>query len=158
MLRNKTILRRLRVSAAARLAVLLVACSGCSKAEPPAIVPAHGVVLVNGAPLSKAQVRFIPMIGFGPEYIATGVTDDEGNFELMCQGQPGACAAEHAVTVSETDIPPQFKGEDAQAELAGYLKTLKNRPIPKNYATPVQTPLKVIVTAAQSEYNLELQR
>jgi hypothetical protein len=158
MLRNETIFRRLRRSAAARRAILLIACSGCSKAEPPAIVPAQGVVLINGAPLSKAQVRFIPMIGFGPEYIATGVTDDEGNFELTCQGQSGACAAEHAVTVSETDIPSQFKGEDAQAELAGYLKTLKNRPIPKNYATPVQTPLKVTVSAAQANYKLELQR
>jgi hypothetical protein len=136
----------------------IVACGGCAGEPPPAIVPAKGVVLLNKAPLAKAQIRFIPKVGFGPEYIAVGVTDDQGRYELTCQGQPGACAVENTVTVSEADIPPELLSENKQAEMAVYLRALKNRPIPKNYATPVQTPLTVNVTIGQSEYNLELTR
>ena len=141
------------------LVLVLALSGGCSKvAPPPSIVPAKGIVLLNGAPLAKAQVRFIPNIGFGADYIATGVTNDEGRYELTCHGQSGACAAENTVTVSEADIPPKLQGEDSQAELAVYLRTLTNRPIPKLYTTPVQTPLKVTVTEGQEEYKLELKR
>lgn len=151
--------RRPRADAAWRLALVLALGGGCSKAAPPPqIVPAKGVVLLNGSPLTNAQVRFIPSIGFGVDYIATGVTDDAGRYELTCHGQPGACAAENTVTVSEADIPSHLQGEDSQAELAAYLRTLTNRPIPKLYTTPVQTTLKVTVTAGQEEYTLEMKR
>ena len=131
--------------------------AGCGKESPPPIVPAQGVVFVNGAPLPKAQVRFIPQIKLGPEYIATGVTDEQGKFTLQCNGQPGACASETIVTVAEADIPPQLQGENAQRELAVYIRSLKNRPIPPNYATPL-TPLHLTVTEGQADYKLELKR
>jgi hypothetical protein len=131
---------------------------GCGKEAPPPIVPAQGVVLLNGAPLAKAQVRFIPQIKFGPEYIAGGVTDEQGRYTLQCNGQSGACAVENTVTVSDADIPPKLLGENAQRELAVYLQSLKNRPIPQNYGSPVTTPLSVKVSEGQSEYKLELKR
>jgi hypothetical protein len=137
---------------------ILQFCLGCGKEQPPPILPASGVVILGGKPLPTAQVRFIPQIGFGAGYIATATTDNQGRFRLQCNGQPGACAVENMVTVSEADIPPQLQGEGAQRELANYLRSLKNRPIPRNYASPATSPLRITVSEGQEEYKLELTR
>ena len=139
------------------IAILLLF-NGCRKESPPPIVPAKGIVLLGGKPLPTAQVRFIPQIGFGADYIATATTDDQGRFTLQCNGQQGACAVDNMVTVNEPDIPPQLQGENAQRELAVYLRSLKNRPIPRNYASLASTPLRVTVAEGQEEYKLELNR
>ena len=131
---------------------------GCGKEPPPAVVPVQGTVLLNGVPLPKAQIRLIPKIGYGAEYIATAVTDESGRFVLQCNGQSGACATENTVLVTEADIPPEFQGENRQRELAVYLKSLKNRPIPQSYGSPVSTPLQITVTKEQPEYKFELKR
>ncbi len=140
------------------IAILLLG-GGCGgKEPPPPIVPAQGVVLLAGKPLPTVQVRFIPQIEYGAEYIATGVTDDQGRFTLQCNGKQGACAIENTVTVVEADIPPRLQGEGAQLELAAYLRSLKNRPIPRSYASPATTTLRITVTEGQPEYTLELMR
>jgi hypothetical protein len=139
--------------------IVFALCSGGGgKAPPPPIVPASGVVLLNGAPLPHASVRFIPNIKFGAQYIATGVTDEQGNYALQCNGQPGACATENTVTVTEADLPSHLKGESSQGELAIYLRSLQNRPIPRLYASAVSSPLRFTVTDEQSQYNIELKR
>ena len=134
--------------------------SGCSTSAPP-IVPAEGVVLLNGQPLPNAQVQFIPTAqGLGPEYIATGTTDEKGRFTLICKGQTGACACENRVTVADASPPEKARGQsgEAQAEMSRYYAGLKNRPIPADYANAAKSPLVVKVDAGQAEYNLELKR
>jgi hypothetical protein len=137
---------------------LIVLAGGCGKEPPPPIVAAQGVVTVNGVPLPQAEVRFIPKIGYGADYIATGVTDAQGKFVLQCNGQPGACATENIVVVAEANIPPEYQGENRQRELAVYLRSLKNRPIPPNYASLVSTPLNISISEGQAEIKLELKR
>jgi hypothetical protein len=148
--------RILSLTAAFLCAALLV---GCGKAPPP-IVPAGGVVRLDGKPLNNVEVLFVPQIGFGPEYIARGVTDEEGQFFLTCKGQPGACACEHRVMIVEAELPADVKGESiaAQQALAEYLQSLGGRPLPKKYASLVESPLVVTVTAGQEEYPLDLSR
>jgi hypothetical protein len=141
--------------AAAAVAALL---AGCGKAPPPPIVVVEGVVRLDGKPLNKAQVRFIPVTDHGPEYMAGGVTDEAGRFRLTCKGQPGACAGENRVLVTESDIPRHLQGEGAQAELARYFQSLGGRPIPLKYGDLTQSPLAVTVTADQHDYPLELTR
>jgi hypothetical protein len=138
-------------------AVLAVLAPGC-KAPPPPIVAAEGVVRLDGKPVNKAQVRFIPMIAYGPEYVAVGVTDEAGRFKLTCKGQPGACACENRVVVLEADIPRELQSESAQAELAKYLRSLGRPPLPDKYANLATSPLAVTVTAGQTEYNFDLTR
>ena len=137
---------------------ILLTMAGCGGESPSPIVPAQGTVILNNAPLPNAQVRFIPQIDFGAQYIATAVTDEQGKFALQCNDQPGACEGENIVIVTEADIPAKLQGENAQRELAAYLRALKNRPIPRNYTTPVNSPLRVTVSEGQAEYNLELKR
>jgi hypothetical protein len=141
--------------ASALPAILL---AGCGKTPPPAIVAAEGVIRLDGKPLNKAEVRFIPLIGYGPEYVAVGVTDETGRFQLTCKGQPGACACENRVLVMEAELPARLKGEDAQGELAKYLQSLGGRPLPDKYANLVSSPLTANVKAEQKEYAFDLTR
>lgn len=144
----------------AALAVAALTFCGCSKGPPP-IVPVQGVILLNDQPLPHARIRFAPNLqGPGGDYLAEGVSDDDGRFELTCKGKPGACACENMVIVIEGPMTPKGRGmsEAAQAEAARFLASLKNRPIPPIYATASKTPLFVTVTADQTEYKLELKR
>jgi hypothetical protein len=78
--------------------------------------------------------------------------------ETPHQGQPGACAVENIVTVTDDDIPERLTPESARAELQVYLKSLKNRPIPTHYRDTGDTPIRITVSANQKEYKIELQR
>jgi hypothetical protein len=141
-------------------AVVLVAAAslaGCGPA-PPAIVRAEGIVLLDGRPLPKAKVRFIPVIERPNRYSAQATTDDDGRFVLECNGAPGAYAGENIVLVGEDDIPTRLTPEGARAELQAYLRTLKNRPIPAEYGDTANSPLTVNVTAERQEYKIELKR
>jgi hypothetical protein len=121
-------------------------------------VPVRGVVTLNGAPLAKAKVRFFPRFESAQEYIAQGVTDEEGRFTTTCHGAPGACAVENIVTVTDDDIPEELTPESRRAELQAYLRTLKNRPIPQRYQTPAESPLRITVQASEQDYKVELKR
>jgi hypothetical protein len=148
-------LSRARAGVCAVAAALVAGCGG--KPAPP-IVEVEGVVRVDGKPLNKAQVRFVPAVDYGPEYLATGVTDDAGRFALTCKGVPGACSGENRVVVTEADIPLRYQSEAAQAELARYLKTLNGRPIPPRFTNLANSPLTVTVEAGRKDYRLELTR
>lgn len=121
-------------------------------------MPAQGIVLLDGAPLPKANLRFIPQTKVGSEFIATGVTDEFGKYNLQCNGQPGACAGENIVVVAEGDIPTELQSENTQRELAAYMRNLKNRPIPPIYNSPVTTPLHISVIEGKSEYKIDMKR
>jgi hypothetical protein len=139
---------------------MTVVLAGCSKAPPP-IVPVNGVVKLNGQPLGNAEVRFIPQHeGLSGDYIGIAVTDDQGRFTLETNGQQGGCACVHMITVDEGPPPREARGESAKAQkaYADYAATLKNRPIPRKYATSAESPLTLTVTAGQSEYTIELKR
>jgi hypothetical protein len=150
------VIRNLR--AAALGAVFIALALGCGKKPPPPIVPAEGVVRLDGKPLNKVAVRFIPQIDDGADYIASGVTDEAGHFQLTCKGKPGACACANQVVVAETDLPPELKGEKGHPFLDQYRKSLGGRPLPPRYTSLVESPLTADVKAGQTEYPLELNR
>jgi hypothetical protein len=135
-------------------ALLLASC----KAPPPPIVEAGGVVRLENRPLKRAEVRFLPAIQYGPEYIAVGITDDDGRFTLTCKGQPGACLGENYVLIAEAPLPPELRGQNAQADLARYFQKLGGRPIPSKYSSLAENALAVTVAADRKEYNFDLTR
>lgn len=130
---------------------------GCAE-PPPAIVPAEGIVRLDGKPLVKVEVRFIPMINRGPEYVAKGVTDEQGRFTLTCNGQSGACACENRVLIMEAELPGRLKGENAQEELAKYFEKLGGRPLPQRYQNLAESPFVVNVTEEQKSYTFDLKK
>ena len=132
--------------------------AGCGGKTPPAIVTVEGVIQLENKSLNKVEIRFIPVDDFGPEYIAKGVTDERGRYKLTCKAGPGACLGESYVVIVEPEIPPRLRGEDAQAELDRYLKSLGNRPLPKRYSNLADTPLRVNVVADRKDYDFQLKR
>jgi hypothetical protein len=141
----------------ATLLVLVIGIAGCAGREPPPpIIPAEGVVLFDGEPLKQVEVRFVPLIEHGAQYIARGVTDDTGRFKLMCNGKEGACEGENLVLVCEV-VPSRLQGENAQEELAKYFRDLGTRPPPR-YSNLAESPLSAIVTTAQPTHVFHLTR
>ena len=133
--------------------------TGCGKIlpPPPPIVEVEGIVLLDGKPLNKVEVRFVPEVNCGVQYIAKGITNEQGLFTLTCKGKPGACECENRVLVLEAPLPAELKSEHAQLQLIKYLKSLGARP-PARYANLAESPLIVNVQAGKKEYVLELTR
>jgi hypothetical protein len=138
-------------------AVVIALGSGCGKA-PPAIVPVAGVIRLDGRPLKKVAVRFIPKTDHGPEYIAIGVTDESGRYTLTCKGKPGACAGENHVLVTEAELPSLPRDERGHPKVAAYFESLGGRPLPEMYAKLVDSPLSADVRAGRAEYDFDLKR
>ncbi len=151
---------RLSLTGAIALCAAALLLPGCPPSPPP-IVPAEGTLTVNGQPLPNAYVQFIPMVpGLNAEYIATATTDDQGHFKLTCHGREGACACENKVTVGDPPMPEEARGQSAEAAKAAarFQASLKNRPIPEQYANVGKTPVSITVTADRREYEVKLQR
>jgi hypothetical protein len=125
---------------------------------PPTILPVEGVILLEGQPLKRASVRFIPQGNYGPDYIAFGVTDEAGRYKLYCNDQPGACAGENQVLILET--PPPFVPKDPKGhpQTSRYYESLGGRPLPKKYANAASSPLTAEVRADRTRYDFELTR
>jgi hypothetical protein len=85
---------------AAGLALTLAAVAGCGG---PNIVPVSGVVRLNNKPYKNAVVTFQPLGSKdspNPGRGSAGVTDDQGRFTLIYDGeQPGALVGKHRVRI-----------------------------------------------------------
>jgi hypothetical protein len=143
-------------------AVLAVFLAGCGKRPPQFNSQVSGVVLLDGKPLPKAKVEFQPALdGFGAEMNSSAVTDDEGRFTVVrvSTQEPGASVCKHRVIISEMPTPGEFRSQDpaVQAKLVQYKASLKNRPIPTGYSSPI-TAIEVEVTPDQHDYKIELKR
>ena len=139
---------------------LLVLISGCTP-KLPEIVQVNGSLQLRGKPLAKATVKFLPMVdGLGGNFTASAVTDDKGKFSLSLPGKkgPGCYACEMKVLISEGPTPPGSRDETAEGRAIAdaYRKSLKNRPIPKKYGRVGTTPLDVVVSPEENEFDFVL--
>lgn len=95
-------MRRTLVRAAA-LFVGLAAVAGCGQSVK--LVPAEGVLTINGKAAKNVSVQFMPDVmtgGSGPTSAA--ITDAEGRFKLKTNdGQDGAVAGKHVVVLTDLD-------------------------------------------------------
>lgn len=106
-------------------AVLLVV-SGCGK--PVKLVPASGVVLIDGKPAAGISVQFLPEDVKGEKRPTSfALTDDEGKFVLKTyQGKDGAVPGSHIVLLADTleDRPPQGQTAKTKSRLSGARATV----------------------------------
>jgi hypothetical protein len=119
------------------------------------------LLLLNGKPLPKAAVTFVPQLDtFGAESDSTAVTDENGRFTLTCayNGQPGAVAGKHIVLVTEPPLPDEKRKSRNARELATFRAALGNRPIPPKYSSVSQSTLQIEVKEGVEELKLELTR
>jgi hypothetical protein len=86
------------------LALALVACLGCRRPEPPATV--EGSLRRKGIPLDDCLVSFFPESGGDAAWShATGLTDEQGRFQLRNSNQQaGTAIGWHRVTIQDMAV------------------------------------------------------
>ena len=120
------------------LAMGMVFIAGCGQ-KGPLLVPVRGLVTLDGEPLASAVVAFEHTGGLN---MATGVTKDDGRFELAIHKMgKGATPGPHRVQISrsESDAPGKTRWIS-----------------PKEYASFETSGLSVDVTPTQHTFTFEL--
>lgn len=147
------------------LMLVAVFVSGCGEAEPEFTTAVTGKITKNGTPVNKVEVRFVPLNEGTVKYVASGVSDDDGNFTISIPGRDDqvCCIGPCKVTIREAPLPGDIRGNLEKQDGRGggafmkYQNSLKNRPIPRDYERLTSTPLKFDVTEDKSEgYDIEL--
>ncbi|PQO42365.1 carboxypeptidase-like regulatory domain-containing protein [Blastopirellula marina] len=128
---------------------VLVLFAGCTGRNLPQTFPVTGVVTHKGKPVEGAAVTLVPSGENGRS--AGGETDVDGKFSVRTyispQDQPeGAVPGEYTITVTKLEkreLPEGMKPEEAIRVFRdmGPPKQL----LPKNYASPNTSPLKVTI-------------
>ena len=116
------------------LACPLLAVTGCgSKGQLAGLVPGHGIVLYDDAPLASASLTFHPINKDGTLRGASAVTDENGKFKLMTLNPgDGIEPGEYVVTVLKTERPPPVDEETLRKAMSGLIppppqdKTIKH--------------------------------
>jgi hypothetical protein len=143
---DKTVRARLPLSLVVVFSV--VGLQGCG-AGGVRFVPVTGKVTMDGKPLAKVGVTFIPQAKPGSEIagdVSSGVTDDNGEYKLTAfvKGgeKEGAQVGKHKVTITQKDV----RGE-------GDRQIIREK-IPKKYN--IETTLSADVKAGGPPINFEL--
>jgi len=90
------------------IAVAIVAVSGCSGVKTPPVGQVGGVVTLDGQPLTKGQVQFVPDSSKGTKgRMAVGLIGTDGRFALTAfKPGDGALVGFHKVVIiCEEDVP-----------------------------------------------------
>jgi len=118
---------------------------------------------VASQPLNKAKVRFVPQDQeVKGNFVASGITDDDGNFVLMLSGGDesqcpvGLCK----VTIAEGPLPPEARKklefENDGSIMDKYNASLRNRPIPSDLRRLTTTKISFEVTEDREVYDIDL--
>ena len=127
-----------------RWAALLAAflCCSCGSGGP-VLYPVQGKVLMKGQPLTGATVTFVPKSGDPKQLRSTGVTDDEGNFQLETGTRTGAPAGDYDVLILQSKTLASKKMSMEPPESVDALKGA--------YATPAKSKLIATVKEGPNE-------
>ena len=131
--------------------LLLIGCQGGGSKYPPTEM-VDGTILLDGAPIPKASITFIPSGGDGE--IASGFSDEQGKFVISSQnGAPGKGAkiGEYRVTVSQAEVTYTPSPTDPEAGT-----TTAKELLPKVYQDKEKTPLSVSIQKGKNNIKLEL--
>lgn len=130
---------------------LLLLGSGCGP-KGPAMVPVTGIVKLDGVPVAKAGVTFMPIGGGRP---ATGETDQEGKFTLTTnKADDGALEGEYGVAVSGVRTTGVVANADGTS---GDVSNMRQEWfLPQKYANQATSGLKQTVSKGMSPVELNL--
>jgi hypothetical protein len=124
--------------------LVFVVMAGCGdKPDLPPTAPVSGVVMLDGRPLPRGTVQFVPDAAHGTEGPSgVGYIDEEGRYEITTAGVPGAIVGHHKISVkAEADydqtqismgpslIPRRYNNPDA-SDLTAKVKEGEKNEIP----------------------------
>lgn len=146
-------------------ALATMAFVGCGS-QGPKTSPVRGTVLLDGQPLSQADISFSPK---SPNrFAAIGKTDDAGAFTLSTFiGKPfsGAESGDYVVVVRKVDEgtappPPNTDDPNYGKETQGSGNPAKYKPptlvTPEIYGDKASSPLSASVKTGENEFTFEL--
>jgi hypothetical protein len=121
---------------------------GCGGSQ---LVKVRGVVKLDGKPLDRAGVQFMPIGGHGQP--ASGITESDGTFHVDTHApDDGARPGEYKVVISKYEVDPgmqqKFDSSDPKATEKMYAAGAKAMAKPKKFLVPAiyrtaeSTPLK----------------
>jgi len=101
---------------------------GCS--DGPSLVPAKGVVTLDGEPLEGATLSFVPVPGNSVSTAGMDVTGPNGNFQLSFNGRAGVAPGKYKVLISKAEeiktsnkkVPKEFEKASVEKMLMGVSK------------------------------------
>ncbi len=142
--------RLVRASAGPLLvAVGCLGLSACANDPIGRTVPVKGQVTLRGQPLKLGSVVFWPMKekADGQAFEAAAQIAEDGGYELVTRGKPGAPPGTYKVTVT-AQVPSNPKDPYSRAKNLG----------PEKYTTKENTPLQidVVENPAPGQYDLQL--
>lgn len=128
-----------RATAPALVGLLVALVAGCGAKD--GLVPVGGVVELDGAPLERSAVTFVPVDGTaGPGGMA--ITDAAGRFVVYsAQGKKGIAAGSYKVTVSRRE--PKTPVVEGSAVIDTDLVEF----VPARYSDPEKTELTATIGA-----------
>jgi hypothetical protein len=119
----------MRLSRLLGLAPLLLL--GCAS-EPYQVTPVSGKVTLDGKPLSKASVTFVPMASAenqAPGPTAQAITDADGRFQLSIDANtPGAVVGKSRIYITTLLSDPAMDDRDA----GGPIRNVRDK-VPERY-------------------------
>lgn len=108
-------MKRLAILSLALLVTCSIAVSGCQKKRVKGLVPAQGVVTLNGEIVAGATVLFSPKEIGGQAGSAQAVTDDEGVFKMTTLDPgDGVYPGEYSVSIIKDKIEGGLSPEEAK--------------------------------------------
>jgi hypothetical protein len=112
----------------------ILAGSGCGGR----LTKVRGVVTLDGKPLERAMVQFLPIGGHGQQ--AHGITESDGSFQLETIGpDDGAWPGDYKVVISKYEMDASMKQidpADPKANEKMYMAAAKANAKPKKYLVP----------------------
>jgi hypothetical protein len=147
-----------RTAAWHRLPLLAVsvafAAAGCSGG--PKLAEVKGAVTLDGRPLAKVMVEFIPDGTTGPR--ATGTTDENGQYTLLCDDQRrGAVVGPNRVVLHDLEVMgDKFLGRKMEQIGTKDGPTLKPSRVPERYTDVASTPFKKEVKPEPNTIDLDV--
>ena len=135
------------------LLVLILAFAGCGE-KPETLYPVAGKVTLNGEPVTKGTIGFIPDLAKGNASVYTpqGKIGPDGSYTLYTLDRPGAAPGHYRITVwSMANEPPP----------ESYQATKDFKPqwlVPLKYTQADTTDLarEVVASPTQDAYDLQL--
>lgn len=109
------------------------------------LVPAAGVVTLDGQPLEGATLSFVPAMGNSVSTAGTDVSGPQGNFSMTYNGRAGLSPGKYKVMVSKTEeiesktkkIPDVFAKASFEKKLMGMVKeTIPPQKLEKEIEVP----------------------
>lgn len=140
--------------------MMLVPFAGCGTPVPRNLPITVTVKSANGESMNSVKVKFIPLTeGLDGNYIATGVTDEDGVCMPTVPGSPevsGVPACKHKVLFAEAPVSGEARAAEERGDQSlarKEKKSRRHRPIPQKYTRLLSSPVEAEVT----EGNLEIE-